>query len=200
MIGSNVTFIGEDAFYDCYSLTSVYITDIASWCRIEFSNSQANPLYTLNGSYPDNVVNPFINVNLYLNNQLVTKLVIPDSVTSIGDYAFHGRTSLTSVIIGDSVTSIGNYAFNRCNNLSYVVISNNVTYIGDYAFYDCYSLTSVVIPDSVTFIGKGAFEDCKYLRNVFYTGSEEEWTKISISSRNEYLTNATIHYNYVLPE
>ena len=96
----------------------------------------------------------------------LTSVVIPDSVTSIGDWAFYHCGNLTSVIIGDSVTSIGNCAFFDCSGLTSVIIGDSVTSIGYSAFSYCYDLTSVVIPDSVTSIGNGAFSDCYSLTSV----------------------------------
>ena len=87
-------------------------------------------------------------------------LVIPDSVTNIGDYAFWGCKSLKSLVLPDGVTSIGDYAFDGCCSLRCVVISDGVTRIGNYAFWGCKSLKSLVIPDSVTHIGNGAFYYC----------------------------------------
>ncbi len=88
-IGNSVTSIGEHAFYDCTGLTSVYYTgDIAGWCGISFGDMYANPLCYAG--------------KLYIDGQLVTDLVIPDSVTSIGRYAFSGCTNLTSVVFEDT--------------------------------------------------------------------------------------------------
>ena len=151
-IPDSVTTIGYEAFYDCESLISVYISDIAAWCNIPFGYSYSNPL-----CYAD---------NLYLNNELVTDLTIPDSVTTIGKYAFYRCESLTSVTIGDSVTTIGKYAFAYCYDLTSVTIPDSVTTIGDEAFAYCRRLTSVTIPDSVTSIGDGAFEYCYDLTTV----------------------------------
>ena len=93
-------------------------------------------------------------------------LVIPDSVTNIGDYAFSGCWSLSSVVIPDSVTSIGDYAFWNCRSLTDIVIPDSVTSIGESAFKNCISLKSFEIPSSVSGIGFGAFDGCESLTNI----------------------------------
>jgi len=182
----------------------VKIMDIAAWCNIDFADMSANPL----NSYG----------NLYLNNKLVTDLVIPDgvaeiknyafsrcskltsvtipdSVTSIGDSAFSRCPKLTSVTIPDSVTSIGNSAFSGCSSLTYVAIGNSVTIIGNHVFYNCDSLTSVAIPDSVINIRDYAFSGCSSLKKIFYKGSSEEREKITIYSGNSTIYDASWYYN-----
>ena len=96
----------------------------------------------------------------------LTSVTIPDSVTSIGNSVFYNCTSLTSVTIPDSVTSIGNNAFAYCTGLTSVTIPDGVTSIGNYAFSYCTGLTSVTIPDSVTSIGEFAFSHCTSLTSV----------------------------------
>ena len=121
-IPDSVTSISYGAFYGCSGLTSVYITDLAKWCNILFSNVNSNPLYYAH--------------NLYLNGDKITDLIIPDSVTSIGDYAFYGCSSFTSVIIPNGVSSIGQYAFDFCSSIEKAFFTgralNQVQAIGYY--------------------------------------------------------------------
>ncbi len=93
-------------------------------------------------------------------------ITIPNSVTSIGDWAFYNCTGLTSITIGNSVTSIGDDAFYNCTGLTSITIPNSVTSIGRYAFYNCTGLTSITIPNSVTSIGRYAFDGCTGLTSV----------------------------------
>ena len=176
-IGDNIKRIENSAFYSCVSLTSVYITDISAWCQIFFGNSSANPLY-----FAD---------YFYLNGELVTDLVIPNSVTGISDYAFYGCKSLTSVTIGNGVTSIGNAAFYNCSGLTSVTIGNGVTSIGRSAFYNCSGLTSIAIPDSVTSIGEYAFRGCSELTGVIFGNGVMSIDEFAFALCNN-LTSVTI--------
>ena len=146
-IPESVTSIGDYAFYGCSSLTKTnYIGDIAGWCNIKFGSGSANPMYCSH--------------NFYINDQEIKDLVIPNSVTSIGNWAFYGCSSLTSVTIPNSVTSIGDAAFNGCSSLTSVTIPNSVTSIGESAFYHCTSLTSITCEATIPpTVGANAFYD-----------------------------------------
>ena len=170
-IGNGVTIIGSNAFRGCRSLTEVYITDVAAWLSISFSSVESNPLGT-NGKEK----------KLYLNGELVTDLVIPDSVTSIGSSAFDGCSSLTSITIPDSVTSIGSSAFDGCSSLTSITIPDSVTRIGSYAFADCVGLSQIVIGSGVTNIGYDAFYDCKAL-SVVQVNNPSAWCNIAFSNQ-----------------
>ena len=173
-IGNSVKNIGERAFDVCSELTSVYICDLEAWCKIAFRDYFSNPLH-----YAAEVLHG--NRHLFLNGVEIKDLVIPNSVTSIGDYAFSGCSGLTSVTIGNSVTSIGGGAFRDCSGLTSVIIPNSVTDIGDKAFYECIGLTSVTIGNSVTSIGEDAFSYCKKLVTV-NIWDLETWCKIDFKS------------------
>ena len=178
-IPNSVTSIGSEAFSGCSSLISVNISDLEAWCKIDFGTYDANPLYYAK--------------KLYLNGELLTELVIPDSIKEIKNYAFYNFDGLTSITIPNSVTRIGLSAFsgcssltsvifnaencktmgssstpvfNGCAKLSSVTIGEKVTNIPDYAFYGCSGLTNVTIPNSVTSIGSSAFSGCSGLTSV----------------------------------
>ena len=173
-------------FRSCSGLISVHISDLAAWCNISFketfSDAESNPLSFAH--------------HLYLNGEEVKDLVIPNSVTSIGNYAFYYCSGLTSVTIPNSVTSIGDYAFDSCSSLTSVTIPNSVTSIGSCAFLDCSGLTSVTVenptPVSITsdvfsnsanatlYVPKGskaAYENARYWREfkeIVEIGLEEQ--------------------------
>ena len=175
-IPSSVTSIGSSAFYDCSGLTKVIVSDIAVWCGMSFSSYLSNPLFYAKHLYsdadteitdlviPDGVTS--IGDYLFFNCHSLTSVTIPSSVTSIGMDAFRSCSGLTSVTIPGSVTSIGSFAFDGCSGLTSVSIPSSVTSIGDYAFRYCSGLTSVTIPSSVTSIGSYAFSYCSGLTSV----------------------------------
>ena len=170
-IPDSVTSIGWYAFENCSSLTSVYITDIAAWCNISFGTYSANPLHYAK--------------NLYLNNELVTELVIPDSVTTIGDRAFYNCSSLTSIVIPDSVISIGYQAFSNCSSLTSIDIPDAVTSIGNEAFRGCSALEEITLP----FVG--ASKSATGLESVF--GYIFGYT---ITDKSDTISGATYQYSY----
>ncbi len=118
-------------------------------------------------------VSTIIDTRYDRTNPNVESVLIPDSITCIGDYAFSKCVSLTSVTIPESVTSIGNSAFNSCKSLTSITIPNNVTTLGNNAFSGCVSLTSITIPNSLTSIGKLAFWQCEALTSIIIPNSVE---------------------------
>ena len=173
-IPNSVTSIGRSAFSHCTSLTSVTIpgsvTSIGLYAFTSCTSLTGIWVAEGNSHYSSDASGVLFDKNMTDLIQCPGKFfgayTIPDSVASIGAYAFSDCTSLTSVTIPTSVTSIGRSAFEDCSSLTSVTIPDSVTSIGAWAFRDCTSLTSVTIPNSVTSIGNGAFGWCKSLTGV----------------------------------
>ena len=204
-IPDSVTRIDERAFSDCNNLSKVYIYDIAKWCNIDFGYQYSNPLYYAH--------------NLYLNGELITNLVIPNSVISIDYQAFYGCTGLTNITIPSSVTSIGAFAFSGCTGLTSITIPDSVTTIGASAFYDCSklenltikgaerlyescfsscnSLKNIYLSKNLKTVYNGAFDETDNIENIYYEGSEEEWNAVTILPNNDALKKANVYFNSV---
>ena len=138
-----------------YSDTSYFYDKLFHSDGIDICKSQSIRFYT--GDTADNAFE--------IENSVLKKyhgdanaVVIPDGVTSIGDFAFQNCESLTAVKIADSVTSIGNFAFWGCGSLASVYIPDGLTSIGDGAFQTCDALATIDIPESVMHIGRCAFQ------------------------------------------
>ena len=190
-IPDSVTNIESDAFKYCTQLTGVYITDLAKWCELSFSSTLktygegrahfSNPLYYAK--------------KLYLNDELVTNLVIPEGVTRIGAGTFCNCESITDITIPASVTSIGSDAFVGCKNLIFthggvsyigdglkskvwlvdcnetvvsVNVPSNVVGFADNAFSGCSTLTEITLPSDLLRISDGAFSNCENLKSVSF--------------------------------
>ena len=160
-IPDSVTSIGEYAFGNCSSLTSIAIPDgVTSIEYSAFGNCSSLTSITI----PDGVTS--IGGWAFYNCSSLTNITIPDSVTSIRENAFYYCSSLTSITIPDSVTSIRESAFCNCRSLESVTIGNGVTSIGRFVFDGCSSLTSIAIPDGVTSIEYSAFGNCRSLTSI----------------------------------
>lgn len=115
-IPNGVKSLGNHAFYDCANLKEVHINDIDKWCNIDFNDMYSNPLYYAH--------------NLYLNDEAVKVIVLPETVTEIKDYTFYNCTDLAKITIPSGVTNIGNNAFTGCN---VPIIETDSDYVYEYA-------------------------------------------------------------------
>lgn len=173
-IPASVKSIGTGAFQLTGSwgyLTSVHISDIGAWCDIKFADYDSNPLHRAQ--------------HLYLNDEEIGDLIIPNGVKSIGDYAFSGYKNLKSVTFPNSVTSIGSYAFNNCLGLSSVIISDleswcKISFGNGYSnplnnahhlYLNGEEVKDVVLPDKVTSICNYAFQSCSSISSVIIPNS-----------------------------
>ncbi len=102
----------------------------------------------------------------YTEEYGVTRVVIPDNVTSIENWAFSCCTNLTSITIPEGVTSVGRYAFYECTSLTSITIPESVTSIENWAFSGCKNLVEIHILNDVTSIGESAFDGCTSLKSV----------------------------------
>lgn len=172
--------IEEDAFDYCYGLERVIISDLESWCNIDF---ESNPLYSAH--------------HLFLGDEEIKNLVVPDNIhvikssvfsggafttaklceniTEIEESAFYGCSNLVSINLPESIEQIGNYAFSGCSSLTSVRLPHSLSRIADHLFQRCASLKTITIPDGITSIDSGAFSGCSSLTSVSIPESIEEF-------------------------
>ena len=144
VLPNKVSAIGYRAFYNCSRLSDIVLP--SGWTRcITYS-------YGAFDGYG----------NIFDGCTSLTRLDVPDGVTTIPAYAFAGNTNLITVTLPDSIATIGNQAFNGCTNLGGVDLGNVHT-IGDYAFQNCSTLEDLILSDDLRTIGKNAFKGCSAL-------------------------------------
>ena len=165
-IPEGVTSIGDSAFEDCRGLTSI--------------------------SLPESVIK--IGNYAFKSTALTGKFVIPSGVTKIGDGLFENCQKLTEVVIPDGITFIGPYAF-KYTGITSFVIPDGIRTINVDTFYGT-RLDRITIPVSVTAINPSAFGNeyvNGYVKEVHYTGTKSDWSRIGVGGANERLREATIH-------
>ena len=196
VIPDSVTHIGNGAFSGCFLLEYIFIPKSVICLNGNPFTDWKGILECLspNFIYEDDVLfNKDKSEIVSFRNQKIESYIIPDSVTSIGDYAFSRCSSQSNIVISNSVTNIGKCAFYLCRSLSNIVVPNSVISIGDCAFSCCSSLSNIVIPDSVTHIGNGAFSGCSSLSNIVIPDSV-------IDIGNDAFSDCSFLSNIVIPD
>lgn len=178
-IGKDVKNIGDGAFYACDNLYSFSVSADNNY----YSNDESGVLFN-----KDKTI-----LVQYLNAKS-GGYTIPDSVEIIGYGAFGLCLNLTSITIPEGVTDIGYAAFQYCEGLNSIVIPDTVVTMAERSFYGCNNIVSVTIGQGVAEIGNLAFKGCTKISEVYYSGSDADWNKISIGSDNQPLIDANIHF------
>ena len=174
-IPSGITSIGDGVFFNSNGLTNLTLSSRVSSIGISAFSYCGNLqdvryyIYDDFATYIQNGHPAFYvgcGIKYYWNNQEISTLEIPSSVTKIGDYAFHRCSGLTTLNLPSNVTSIGYRAFSECSDLTSVDLPSSITNIGDYVFFYCENLSKVNLPSEITAISNGAFGGCSSLKNI----------------------------------
>lgn len=161
VIGNGVTKIGNYAFQNCTTLSSIVMPNTV----VNIGHNTFHGCTALkNITIPDSVTT--IESMAFSLCSSLEKASLGNGVTVIGDSSFVHCTSLKSITIPNSVTTIGNSVFVECTSLEKIKIGSNVRSIGATAFVGCDSLQSITIPDSVISLGTGVFNRCVSLKSV----------------------------------
>ena len=214
-VGTNVTSIGDQAFQNAASLQSITIpASVTSIGNQAFQNASslttvifdqrlkaalfAEGFKAVTFSPPSSQLTS-IGESAFSSTSIIS-IEIPESVTSIGNYAFKDATQLISINIPNKVTSIGYGTFWNASKLASIIIPSGVTNIGDYAFQNASSLKSIIIPTLVVSIGSNSFKGCSGLTSAIFEGiSNLAILKVTISNLPQNFfgaTNVTISDEY----
>lgn len=165
----DITIIPSNASYFTVNNTGETITGLTDTGKTQ---TELVIPYEINGVKITKLENS--GTSILAGNSVITKVILPNSIVTIGNNAFSGCTSLSSINIPSSVTHIGAYIFSYCSSLKSIDIPNGVTHIYYRAFIDCTALKSIAIPNSVTSIDESAFNGCTNLIIYCEQGSYAE--------------------------
>ena len=194
VLPNGITNIDYSTFYGCSSLSSITLPE--NLTTIESSAFQG--CSSLTGiSIPDTVTT--IGASAFRGCASLTEVNLPSILAKVEDYLFYGCSKLESVTLHQGLISIGDSSFRNCVKLKNIHIPEGVITIDRFAFARCTELQSVVIPSSIMSIGEYGFYLCMRLSDVYYVGSNEQWSNITIGTDNDPLSAAIFHYNYVDP-
>lgn len=195
----NASFVCEQCDMWYYQKYINVVSNNDGTCSINFDGCEAAEKLVIPSILPNGDVVTKIALKgsfAYINNDKTVEVVIPSSVEIIDEYTFAGWIALETIVIPNSVTEIGQGSFVNCSNLKSVELSDKLAVIPYEAFGGCSSLQTVIIPKSVIKLDTWAFIECP-IETIYYMGSKEEWEVVDFNLGNEVFKNATIIYNYV---
>lgn len=220
MLPNGVSNLGDAVFQGCTSLTHLTIPGSVDYIGIGLCNAcprltaidvESNNAYFSSAkgvlfdknfttiiqfpnagsgiySIPDSVTS--IDDWAFCNCSMLTGVIIPGGVTNLGNSAFSSCPNLTNINIPGAINSIGEYAFYQCSQMTNVTIANGIAEIGMYAFACCYSLGSMTIPQSINNIQPCAFENCTNLTSIYFNGNSPSVGATAFTNDDK----ATVYY------
>ena len=196
-LGKNIKQMDANAFTNCISINSIYIDNIQDWLNIKFETGHLSEIGQQITGSPLTFAE-----NLYVNNKLLTELVVPNDIEKINDFAFYNYWTLAKVTIGENVKEIGRGAFANCGtltqcdfnnalnlreigvnaftftNIKNIELNNSIEIVETEAFYST-NIEKIVLPKSIKQIGDYAFYDFTLDLTIEYLGTIDDWCQIS---------------------
>lgn len=173
-VPSSIKKIGNGAFdyYVSEGVKRIYVSDLKSWCEIEFEGSESSPFaaHTENsGYYADTIGIAYYHIgDFYINNDLAKEITIPEGVKKINKYAFINIGSIKEIILPEGIETIEDFAFCNCTHLESILIPSTCKEIKQHAFNGCNNLTNLYLSEGVEKIGDRSFKDCTSLSSVTF--------------------------------
>lgn len=163
-VGDSVTVVPSGLISGCIGITTL---DYNATNCTQASFGRCYSLATVN--FGENIT--VVPQHMLQYCREIQSLSIPNTVISIGDFAFSGCSGLTSVTLPNTLSDIGNFTFEGCSGLTSVTLPETVTSIGSCAFWGCIGLTTITLPSTVSRIGSYAFRDCSGLTSMVLPNS-----------------------------
>ena len=199
--GRSVTRIGDFAFSDCDSLTSITIPENVTNIGDAFSRGYSLSKIVVNkdnrfySSESGILYNKEKTQIIFCPYGIVGSIVLSDKLKEISSASFANHPGVTSIVIPDGITDIDNFAFAGCVRLENITLPSSIVSVGEYAFQSCIRLKNIFIPLNVKNIGEAIFDGCYNLDDIYYEGTGTQWNAILIGNNNVHLFAAAVHYN-----
>lgn len=194
-LGKNLTYVGSNAFFNCSKLEEVYIDSLNAWMRIKFNSPYSTPMCYAK--------------NIYINDNIITDVQIPDGIFNIYDYAFYNWKTIEAVIIGKDVEIIGDSVFSFCESLNNIeVAENNIRYfVVDGVLFDKNKSTLIKLPQkdtrinytipNITNIAAGAFHGCTNVQHILIPESVKKIGEFAFDGCDNLIYNHTDGIDYL---